>query len=118
MSPAACHQPTSQRPTSQLGGSDYTAVSCDSRPVFGDGHLSAGGCSDQVSRRKHGLDVWTEHRQVRSNSQDLWIGVSCDLLVTSDLVGSFDESAVDERGAGADERDEVWRVDRTPAGLC
>jgi hypothetical protein len=33
------------------------------------------------------------------------------------LVGSFDELAVDERGAGADERDEVWGVDRAPAVL-
>ncbi len=45
------------------------------------------------------------------NSQDLWIGVLRGLLVSSDLVGSFDEFAVDEDGAGTDERYEVWRVD-------
>jgi len=33
------------------------------------------------------------------------------------VVGSFDEFAVDEGGAGADERDEVWSVDRAPAVL-
>ena len=33
------------------------------------------------------------------------------------VVGSFDELAVDERGAGADERDQVGRVDRAPAVL-
>ena len=31
---------------------------------------------------------------------------------------SFDELALEERGAGADERDEVWCVDRAPALLC
>ncbi len=30
---------------------------------------------------------------------------------------AFDEAAMLERGAGADERDEVWRVDRAPTGL-
>jgi hypothetical protein len=33
------------------------------------------------------------------------------------LVGSFDELTVDEHGPGADERDEVWGVDRAPAVL-
>ena len=33
------------------------------------------------------------------------------------FVGSFDELAVDEGGAGADERDQVWPVDRAPAVL-
>ena len=33
------------------------------------------------------------------------------------VVGSFDELAVDERGAGADERDQVRGVDRAPAVL-
>ena len=40
-----------------------------------------------------------------SNSQDLWIGVSCDLLIISYVVGSFDELALLEPGAGADEGD-------------
>ena len=48
--------------------------------------------------------------------------MSCDLLTTSDLlgwvVGSLDEFALLEGGAGADQRDEVGRVDGTPAGLC
>ena len=34
------------------------------------------------------------------------------------LVRSFDELAVDEGGAGADQGDEVGRVDGSPAGLC
>ena len=33
------------------------------------------------------------------------------------FVGSFDEFAVDERGPGADEGDQVWAVDRAPAVL-
>ena len=33
------------------------------------------------------------------------------------FVGSFDELAVDEHRAGADERDQVWGVDRAPAVL-
>jgi hypothetical protein len=33
------------------------------------------------------------------------------------LVGSFDELAVDEGGAGTDERDQVGAFDRTPAVL-
>jgi len=33
------------------------------------------------------------------------------------FVGSFDEFAVDERRAGADERDQVGCVDRPPAVL-
>src|SRR4249919_3432653 len=57
-----------------------------------------------------------------SNSQDLWIGVSRDLLITSGFlawfVGSFHEPALLEGGAGADQSDEVGRVDGTPAGLC
>jgi hypothetical protein len=34
------------------------------------------------------------------------------------FVGSFDELAVDEHRVGADERDQVWGVDRAPAVLC
>jgi hypothetical protein len=34
------------------------------------------------------------------------------------VLGSFDQSAVVKAGAGADEGDEVGRVDRAPAGLC
>lgn len=33
------------------------------------------------------------------------------------VVGSFDEFAADEGGAGADEGDQVGGVDRAPAGL-
>ena len=38
-------------------------------------------------------------------------------LITSRFAGSFDEFAVGEGGAGADERDQVRGVDRAPAGL-
>ena len=48
----------------------------------------------------------------------MWIGVSCDLLITSDLlarfVWSFDEDALLEDRAGADQ---VRRVYSSPAGL-
>jgi hypothetical protein len=37
-------------------------------------------------------------------------------LSADGAVGSFDELAVLEDGAGADEGDVVWRVDGTPAG--
>jgi len=33
------------------------------------------------------------------------------------LAGSFDKLAVDERGSGADQGDQVWCVDLAPAGL-
>ena len=49
--------------------------------------------------------------------QDLWIGVSRDLLITSGCVGSFDEFALLGRGVGSDQRDEVRRIHDTPAGL-
>ena len=29
------------------------------------------------------FDVWLGDRQITSNCQDLWIGVSCDVLVVS-----------------------------------
>ncbi len=44
---------------------------------------------------------------VGRNSQDLWIGVLRDELVTSFVVGSFDELAFLERRAGADQGNEV-----------
>ena len=53
-----------------------------------------------------------------SGRQHLPIGVSCDLLVSSGFVGSFEEFPLLEVGAGADESDEVRCVDRAPAGLC
>ncbi len=40
------------------------------------------------------------------------------LLISSLVVGSFDELALLESGAGTDERDEVGCVDRAPALLC
>jgi hypothetical protein len=66
-----------------------------------------------------------QRRVVLRNSQDLWIGVSRGFLIISlvvgsfdrVVVGSFDELAVLEAGAGADERDEVGCVDRAPALL-
>ena len=55
--------------------------------------------------------------KLERNSQDLWIGVSRGLLINSSVGGSFDEFALFEPGAGADEGDQVWGVDRAPAGL-
>lgn len=52
------------------------------------------------------------------NGQDLWIWVSCDLLFASLVVGSFDEFAFLELGAGSDERYQVRCVDGAPALLC
>jgi hypothetical protein len=43
--------------------------------------------------------------------------VSRDLLITFRFFGSFDESALLERCAGADQGDEVRSVDRPPADL-
>ena len=57
-------------------------------------------------------------RYFKRNSQDLWIGVSCDLLFASLVVGSFDEFAFLELGAGSDERYQVRCVDGAPALLC
>jgi hypothetical protein len=43
--------------------------------------------------------------QVKRNSQDLWIGVSRGFWISSLVSGSFDELALLEPGAGADEGD-------------
>src|SRR5450759_2319249 len=51
------------------------------------------------------------------NSQDLWIGVSRDLLIASCFVGSFKEFALLEHRAGTDQCDQVRRVHGSPAGL-
>ncbi len=51
------------------------------------------------------------------NCQDLWIGVLRDLLISCLVVGSFDEFALLEPGSCSDQGDQVWRVDRPPAGL-
>jgi hypothetical protein len=60
-----------------------------------------------------GCDGWVR------NSQDLWIGVSRDLLITTlCVVGSSGELAVLEYRAGTDQRDEVGCVDGPPPGLC
>ena len=40
-----------------------------------------------------------------TNSQNLWIGVSRGFLINSLVSGSFDEFALFEPGAGADEGD-------------
>lgn len=88
-------------------------VSADLRSERSGGeNMSALAALERLARRSR------VRASADGNCQNLWIGVSCDLLVTSGLVGSFDELAVDEGGAGADERDEVRCVDRTPAGLC
>jgi hypothetical protein len=52
------------------------------------------------------------------NNQDLWIGVSRGVLFTSWFVGSLDEFAVLEAGAGSNQGDEVGCVDGAPPGLC
>jgi hypothetical protein len=52
-----------------------------------------------------------------SNCQDLWIKIFLGGGWWGVFVGSFDEFAVDEAGAGADERDEVRGVHGAPAGL-
>ena len=41
--------------------------------------------------------------------------ILCALLGSGGVVGPFDEFAVLELPAGADEHDQVWRVDGTPA---
>ena len=54
------------------------------------------------------------------NSQDLWMGCVSGCLFTSLLLilvgGSFDELAVDEGGAGTDERDEVGCIHASATG--
>lgn len=64
----------------------------------------------------------TVERVLTSNSQDLWMGVSRDLLIASRFVGrlvvvSFDEDAVLERRASTDESDEVGCVHGPPPVL-
>ena len=49
-----------------------------------------------------------------SKSQDRRIGVSCDLLIASCFVGTFDQQALLEPGSAPDESDEVGCVDGTP----
>ena len=49
------------------------------------------------------------------NRQDLWMGVLGGLAVTSCFVRSFDELALVEAGAGADEGDQVGCVHGAPA---
>jgi hypothetical protein len=52
------------------------------------------------------------------NSQDLWIGVSRDLLITTwFLAGAFDEGAFLELCAGAGQRDQVGCVWASATGL-
>ena len=62
---------------------------------------------------------WTSvHILVAQAHLDLGIGVSRGLLISSLVVGSFDEFALLERGAGSDDSDQVRRVHSAPAGLC
>ena len=59
-----------------------------------------------VHYHQHGRFVQRPPRLIAQSSPHLdRIGVSCDLLITSQVVGSFDELALLEPGAGADECD-------------
>jgi hypothetical protein len=70
----------------------------------------------QRNRRRHSKPYCPSHAG-ESNSQNLWIGVSCGLLTASGLVGSFDELAVVESGSCSHQGDEVRCVHRAPAML-
>src|SRR6266508_456457 len=59
---------------------------------------------------------WRGQGRSSRNCQDLWIGVLRDLLISCLVVGSFDEFALLEPGSCSDQGDQVWRVDRPPAG--
>ena len=48
---------------------------------------------------------------------DGWVSGCLSSLLLILVGGTFDEFAVDEGGAGTDERDEVGRVDHPPPGL-
>jgi len=62
----------------------------------------------------HGIQLDPLGRWSRPTDQDL---LGC-LLGAGDRWFAFDEDAAFESCAGADERDEVWCVDRAPALLC
>jgi hypothetical protein len=68
-------------------------------------------------------DICHGHPSVRHSSKRVdamapRISVSCDLLISSRFVGSFDEFSFLEPGAGTNQGDEVRGVDGAPAGLC
>ena len=55
--------------------------------------------------------------KLTSNSQDLWIKIFLSCFGRGFLGRSFDKLAVDEGRSGADQGDEVRRVDGAPAVL-
>ena len=59
----------------------------------------------------------TDHGEPRSNRQDLWMKILLGGFGLMGFVGSFDQLAVDEHRAGADEGDQMRCVDRAPAVL-
>src|SRR3954468_19478172 len=89
-----------------------TATSCEGVEEVGQ------GVPDSRSKAAVAGSAWFSRTRARREQssrpvdEDLLggLGVSC-------LVGSFDELAVDEGGAGADEGDQVRAVDRAPAVL-
>ncbi len=89
--------------------------------AFEEPGYQAGAYRDVLLRRWHnslGQTMWDFSGGRPSNCQDLWIGVLRGLLSARWVGRSFDEFALVERGAGADERDEVRCVHRAPALLC
>ena len=77
------------------------------------------GWSQTTSALMASLAASGQQRQIddiESNRQDLWMKIFLGGLGVRCLGGSFDELAVDEGGAGADEGDQ-WAVDRAPAVL-
>jgi hypothetical protein len=98
-------------PVAAIGGDRARAAAGAADDSFNSGGQSWRVC--WVAR----LNSVIEHDAVVRNSQDLWIGLSCSLLITCLVVGAFDEFAVLETGAGADEGDQVRGVDRAPALL-
>ena len=59
--------------------------------------------------------VGTSEGRMEQSSIPVDQDLLCDLLGSGGVVGPFDEFAVLELRAGADERHEMWRVDRPPA---
>jgi len=72
-------------------------------------HATERRCSAATVSQLDALGRWS-----RPVDQDL---LGC-LLGAGDRWFAFDEGAAFESCAGADERDEVWCVDRAPALLC
>ena len=61
------------------------------------------------------IDGWQKPRRIEQLSISVDQDLLCGGLLRGRFVGAFDEFAVLELRAGADERDQVWRVDGAPA---